>query len=115
MRGAVQIRGRDGSAAVVRLATTIERPPDVAATAEGCAVMATVEDEGEVRTVELHWLEPGGPRPTERTAVLLAEAAGYGGRLPNAASPTIWWVTAADARGNRARTGDQSLAPDSCP
>lgn len=118
LRASVQITGRDGSAAVVRLAASIEHPPDVAATATGCDVVAMVEDEGEVEAVALHWFEapatPGG-RPTERIVRLLPAAAGYAGRLPDASSPTTWWVAAADARGNTARTADQVLPPSSCP
>lgn len=118
LRASVQITGRDGSAAVVRLAVSIEHPPDVAATATGCDVVAMVEDEGEVEAVALHWFEapatPGG-RPTERIERLAPAAAGYAGRLPDAASPTTWWVAAADARGNTARTADQVLPPSSCP
>lgn len=118
LRASVQVTGRDGSAAVVRLAVSIEHPPDVAATATGCDVVAMVEDEGEVEAVALHWFEapdtPGG-RPTERIVRLSPAAAGYAGRLPDAASATTWWVAAADARGNSARTADQVLPPSSCP
>lgn len=118
LRSSVQITGHDGSAAVVRLAASIERPPDIAATATGCDVVAMVEDEGEVDAVALHWFEasatPGGP-PNERIVTLTPTAAGYTGRLPNVDTPTTWWVAAADARGNRARTSDQVLPPSSCP
>lgn len=118
LRGSVQITGRDGSATVVRLAATVEHPPDVAATATGCDVVAMVEDEGEVDSVALHWFEaagtPGG-RPSERIVRLAPGAAGYAGTLPDADGPTTWWVAAADARGNTARTADQVLPPASCP
>ena len=111
-RGAIRISGADGSAAVVRLATTVERPPEVAATATGCDISVTVEDEGEVRAVVLHWIEGAGP---ERVVELPAGDAGYTGRLANGSAPIAWWVTASDARGNVARTPDENVAPGTCP
>jgi hypothetical protein len=117
VRGSVQITGRDGSATVVRLAATIERPPDVAATAEGCDVQAVVEDEGEVRAVQLHWYDPPatpGARGDERIEPMAAGAAAYLAKLPGGAVPITWWVTATDARGNGARTADAVLPPLSC-
>lgn len=124
LRGAVQISGRDGSATTIRLEADVERPPDVAATVDACTVSAVVEDEGEVGPVELHWYEPtetavgraGSPqgRTTERIATLTEEPAGFRGRLPASPVPLTWWVTAADARGNRARTADAVLPPGAC-
>lgn len=111
-RGAVRISATDGSATVVRLSTTVERPPEVAATATGCDISVTVEDEGEVRAVELHWID--GPA-TERVVPLPAGEAAYTGRLANSAAPIVWWVTASDARGNLARTPDENVAADTCP
>jgi hypothetical protein len=111
-RGAVRISGTDGSAAVVRLATTVERPPEVAATATGCDISVTVEDEGEVRAVELHSVDGAAG---ERVVALPAGDAGYRGRLANSRSPVTWWVTASDARGNVARTPDENVLPDTCP
>ena len=118
LRGSVQITARDGSATVVRLTATVERPPDIAATNVGCAVEVMVEDEGEVTGVELHWFEPSatpGGRATERIESLQPTTAGYAGRLPNSPQPLTWWVSASDARANRARTADQVLPPSSCP
>ncbi len=117
VRASVQNSGRDGSATVVRATATIEHPPDVAATIEVCNVEATVEDEGEVEDVSLHWLEPASAaaaRPVERSARLLANAGGYGASLPASTAALTWWVTAEDARGNRARTPDAILMPGSC-
>jgi hypothetical protein len=124
LRGAVQISGQDGSATAVRLEAAVEHPPDVAATIDGCTVAAVVEDEGEVGAVELHWYEPtetsigraGSPqgRSTERIASLGATPAGFTGTLPSLPVPVTWWVVAADARGNRARTADEVLLPGSC-
>jgi hypothetical protein len=132
LRGAVQISGDDGSAAMVRIEADVEHPPDVAATLDGCTVAAVVEDEGEVASVELHWYEPvdagavgagtGSGRTTsaqgrveERIAAMTATTDGYSARLPSLPSSVPWWVVAADARGNRARTADQVLSPGSCP
>ncbi|HVF32518.1 MAG TPA: hypothetical protein VM933_05735 [Acidimicrobiales bacterium] len=112
-RGAVRISGTDGSAAVVRLSAAVERPPEVAATATGCDISVSVEDEGEVRAVELHWID--GPGAAEGVVELPASAAGHTGRLANSAAPIVWWVTASDARGNVARTPDENVAPDTCP
>lgn len=118
LRGSVQITGRDGSASVVLLTTRVERAPDVAVTTAGCTVEATVEDEGEIAGAQLHWFEPSatpGDRPAERIEAMQATSTGFTGRLPNAGRPLTWWVTAADARGNQARTADQVAPADACP
>ncbi len=107
VRGAVRITGAEGSVTLVRLMTTVERPPDVAATADGCAVTVTVEDEGQVRAVELH--EGASTTPLPPTS------GGYAGRLRNTPTPTFWWVTAVDARGNETRTPDRILPANTCP
>jgi hypothetical protein len=112
VRGAVRISGTDGSTTMVRLAATVERPPEVAAAAQGCDVTATVDDDGEVRAVELHWREAGG---AERVVALPSTDAVYAGRLPNGLAAMVWWVTASDARGNTARTPDENVAPNTCP
>lgn len=107
VRGAVRITGAEGSVTLIRLTTTVERPPDVAATADGCAVTVTVEDEGQIRTVELH--EGAATTPLPPTSD------GYAGRLRNSPTPMFWSVTAVDARGNKTRTPDRLLAPNACP
>ncbi len=112
LRGAVRISGNDGSATLVRLSATVERPPEVVATATGCDIAATVEDESEVRAVELHWVEGTA---SERIIPLPSGAAGYSGRLPNGRAAMVWWVTASDARGNTARTPSENLAAGTCP
>jgi hypothetical protein len=106
--GAVRVTGTDGSDAVVRLSTTVERPPQLAATAQGCHVVVTVEDDGAIDDVRLHWREPA-----ERATPLVAGDAGYAGDLPRGG--LTWWVTATDARGNQSRTPDANLPPDACP
>ncbi len=107
VRGAVRITGAEGSVTLIRLTTTVERPPDVAATADGCAVTVTVEDEGQIRTVELH--EGAATTPLPPTSD------GYAGRLRNLSIPTFWSVTAVDARGNKTRTPDRLLPANTCP
>jgi hypothetical protein len=77
-----------------------------------CDISVTVEDEGEVRAVELHWI---AGTSDERVVALSAGDAGFTGRLANSPTATTWWVTASDARGNVARTPDESVAPDTCP
>ena len=107
VRGAVRITGAEGSVTLVRLMATVERPPDVAATADGCAVTVTVEDEGQVSHVELHEGTSTTPLPPT--------SGGYAGRLRNTPTPTLWWVTAVDARGNETRTPDRLLPANTCP
>lgn len=115
-RGAVRISSADGSMTIVRLTATVERPPDVAASLTGCTVTASVEDEGQVRSVELHRVEvaPGG-RPNETTASMDPTTDGYVGRLPSSAASQSWWVVAVDARGNAARTPSGTRPPGDCP
>ncbi len=117
LRGSVQVSGRDGSASVVRVAASIDHPPDVAAATSGCVVTAIVEDESEVAGVALHWLHPP-PIPrgqsAEHTDAMGVTTAGYVGNLPAELGPLTWWVSAADARGNRSRTTNETLDPASC-
>jgi hypothetical protein len=110
VRGAVRVTSHDGSVAIVRLVATVERPPDLAAAADGCDVTATVEDEGEVRSVELRWLE----RSTTRIEPMVLDAAQWRARLPAVTTATRWWVTAVDARGNVARTTDVVSPAGAC-
>jgi hypothetical protein len=108
-KGAVRVTATDGSTTVVRLSTTVERPPVLAAAAQGCHVVATVEDDGEIGAVRLRWRDGS----TDRSLPLVAGDSGYAGDLPRGG--LTWWVTAADARGNQARTPDANLPPDACP
>ncbi|HEX7165397.1 MAG TPA: hypothetical protein VF230_00315 [Acidimicrobiales bacterium] len=116
VRAAVTFESADGSIAVVRVETTVSRNPDVAASAEGCAVTATVQDDNELAAVALHWFERVGTERVERQA-LMAEAAAEGafaGSLPPTAASQEWWVTATDALGNTGRTPAQTLAAATC-
>jgi hypothetical protein len=104
LQAAVTVTSDDGSAAATLYEATVERAPDLAASAEGCAVTAMVEDGSGVGAVALHWSEPAGVHDTQLTA----GPSGYAGHLP-AGQPLRWWVTAADTRGNQARTPDAQL------
>lgn len=116
VRGSLRVSGGDGSAAVIRVTTSVEHPPDVAATANGCDVAATVEDESDVQTVELHVLPVRHPAGAAGVTLAMSPAGdGFGGHLPNAAEATIWWVKAVDARGNAGRTAEATLGPNTCP
>ena len=100
------VSGDDGSTVLVHLRGSVEHPPTVAATADGCTVTAQVEDESEIGSVELRWSpgvdgESGRPMP--------AVASGYRATLPPTAA--TWWVTAVDGRGNRARSPEQPVGP----
>ena len=112
VRAVVRISSSDGSATVVRVVATVEHPPDLAASARGCDVSATVEDEAEVPSVDLHWQMADGP---EVSAAMHRQADGFSGRLPHTPESLTWWVSAADARGNRSRTPAMSLPAASCP
>ncbi len=111
VRAVIRISGTDGSATVVRLSGTVERPPDVAALVRGCDVVATVEDEAEVAAATLHWTTADGAEvsvPMQRTLD------GFAAGLPTAGEHLSWWVSAADARGNRSRTASTPVPPGSC-
>lgn len=117
LRGVVRIAAVDGSVSVVRLASTIERPPDVAASVEGCVVFASVEDEGQIRAVELHRAtatERTGAGPGDVSA-MDATSGGYTARIQSGEVPMAWWVTAIDARGNVSRTPESPLPVGACP
>lgn len=103
----------DGSTVSMAGSGTIERAPDVAAHRDGCEVMATAEDEGRVAAVVLHWrVGAGGAEQTDDMGPAASNGSGYHGALPPTA--TLWWVTAADARGNISHTPDEAIAPPAC-
>jgi hypothetical protein len=104
LRATVTVTGDDGSAAATVLETNVERAPDLAASADGCAVTAMVEDNSGIAAVSLHWNDRAGSHDLPMSAA----AAGYAGTLPSGA-PLTWWVSAADSRGNDARTPDAQL------
>jgi hypothetical protein len=106
LRTDLAVSGDDGSTVLVRLRGSVEHPPTVAATADGCTVTAQVQDESEIASVELRWSpavdgESGRPMP--------AFAGGYRATVPPSAA--TWWVTAVDGRGNRARSPERPVTP----
>lgn len=108
VRASLKVSGDDGSAAAAALAGTVERPPDLGASADGCRVTATAEDEGDV-VVTLHWRSDDA----ERSTVMVRDDKGDVADLPMRAGPLTWWVSAVDGRGNQARTPDVAL-PAGC-
>ncbi|MGI8683897.1 MAG: hypothetical protein ACR2MO_02135 [Acidimicrobiales bacterium] len=106
VRASVRVTGDDGSATMAAVAGTVEHPPDLGATADGCRVTADVEDEGDV-ILTLHWRVIG----TEATSSMStpADAKSFAS-LPPAVAPLTWWVSALDGRGNQARTPDVVVA-----
>ena len=108
VRATVRVEGDDGSATASVLEGTVERPPDLGASAAGCRITAVVEDEGDV-VLTLHWRGPDG----EHTTVMAVEVNGLVADLPQGQAPLTWWVRAVDGRDNQARTPDNPL-PGGC-
>ena len=104
LRSLITVAGDDGSAAAAVYTTTIERPPDVAAVADGCVVTATVEDTSGVGAVTLHWIDVKGAHDAPMTA----SADRYSASLPP--GPVTWSVAATDARGNLSRSPETKSA-----
>jgi hypothetical protein len=97
------ITGDDGSAAALRVEATVNHPPQVGATVDGCTVTATADDDDGIASVRLHWTDPSG----EQAIDLLKGPTGYSAALPQRPTPITWWVVAADTKGNQARTSNQ--------
>lgn len=104
VRASLKVSGDDGSAVAATLSGTVERPPDLGASADGCRVTAAAEDEGNV-VVALHWRGDGA----ERTTIMARADNGAVADLPGRPGPLTWWVSAVDGRGNQARTPDVVL------
>ena len=109
LRSTVTAIGDDGSATGAVVETTVEHPPTLAASIEGCSVTATAEDQGSVTSVLLHWHEAGA-RPADERSVAMVPG-GPPGSFTGAvaATSTSWWVTAVDDRGNRALTQEEPV------
>jgi hypothetical protein len=104
IRTVVRVEGDDGSAAAVALTGTVEHPPDLGASADGCRVSAVVEDEAEV-ALTLHARDAAGAE--SRLPMSLADMEATADLPPGRA--LTWWVSAVDGRGNQARTPDVAL------
>jgi BACON domain-containing protein len=99
VRATVTVSADDGSAAATTYATTVERPPDVAASVDACTVSATADDESGITGVDLHWSAAGAEHATSMTPT----PQGFTAELPES-TPLTWWVQARDSRGNTAKT-----------
>ena len=108
IRTTLRVEGDDGSAAATTLTGTVEHPPDLGASAQGCRVSAVVEDEAEV-ALTLHTRDTAGAET--RVAMTLTEMEAVADLPPG--RPLTWWVSAIDGRGNQARTPDVAL-PAGC-
>jgi hypothetical protein len=112
VRAEIRVSAGDGSTAASEMVGDLERPPDVSASATGCTVTADAEDASDVTAVVLHWRV--GATGLELTRAMAESDQGYVAPLPGGPDPLTWWVTAADGRGNEARTPDATLAPSTC-
>ena len=112
MKGAVTHHRHRRVGRPAQLSTArVERPPEIAATAQGCHVSVTVEDDGEIDDVRLHWRD-GGDRVTARWC---RDGEIYAGDLPAAdgARPGASGATD-DARQRRPRPETRDLPPGAC-
>lgn len=100
----ITVTGDDGSATAAVYRTNVERPPDLAASSDGCAVNATADDTSGVGGVDLHWKDTAG----SHNAAFTLDGAVYRASLPES-DPLTWWATATDTRGNVATTAPTPL------
>jgi hypothetical protein len=103
LRATVTVSGDDGSAAAAVYETTIERPPDLATTTEGCVVRAAVEDASGIDSVFVRWTDGAS-----ESRVTMTGPSPYTATLP-AAKPLRWRVIAKDTRGNQSRSPENPL------
>lgn len=103
----VTFSGGDGSSAALQFTALVERPPDIDASADECAVTAAIEDEADIAAVRLHWRTEA----EDASALMLERAEAWTASLPSQDAPATWWVTATDARGNAAATAPVRLPP----
>ena len=103
------VTGNDGSAAGAVVETTVEHPPTIAATIDGCRVSADAEDEGAVASMLVHWRT--GPAASQERSVSMTNGPRAGTYVGDVAPGSrSWWVTAVDDRGNRAITPEQPVS-----
>jgi hypothetical protein len=91
------------------VAWTFEHAPDLDATAQACAIDVHVVEEGQLASLVLHWRDT-----EEHTADIAQSPDGYHAQLAPEGEPIVWWVTAADDRGNTAQTPDRIIQPGAC-
>src|SRR5262249_31986751 len=114
LRIPVTVQGDDGSTAGALVEASVEHPPTVAASISGCSVQATAVDEGDIRSVFLHWRTQASAADHVLQMVAAGPPDTYFGTLPAGDNPTSWWVTAVDGRGNRGQTTEVGVAPKTC-
>ena len=113
----VSITGDDGSATATKLLTTIEHPPVITASVDGCRVTASADDEGTVASVLLLWTPVTGGigLGAQRSVTMTAQGKGtYVASFPAGAGPLRWEVEATDARGNAASTAERTRPATAC-
>lgn len=109
VRSSLTITTSAGGAMTHEIAWTLERAPDLDATAQGCAVDVHVVEEGDLASFVLHWHDG-----VEHSVDITNGADGYQAQLTPEGRPITFWVTAVDARGNQSRTADQVIEPGAC-
>jgi hypothetical protein len=108
-RATVTVSTGSGASAAQEVRFTVERAPDLDATANGCTVAVNVVEEGKLTSLVLHW------RDTADHEVDLTEGPnGFQAALAPNGVPVTYWVTAVDDRGNQARTADQTIPANAC-
>jgi hypothetical protein len=108
-RATLTVTTSAGGAMTHEIAWTLEHPPDLDATAQGCAVDVHVVEEGDLASLVLHWRDT-----TEHAVDITSGPDGYKAQLAPGGQPITYWVTAVDARGNQSRTADQVIEANAC-
>jgi len=112
LQGSVTFTGNDGSTAVVKVRSSVARPPDIAVRQSACEVVATVEDESDLSSVVLHQRVGSAD---QRTVMRAGSVEGeWVASLVSRPEQIVWWVSARDALGNEGRTADQRTAAADC-
>jgi len=108
-RATVTVTTVSGATTTRELVWHIDHAPDLAASANGCSVSVNVVEEGDLTSLVLHWLDT-----IEHQLDITHRPDGYEAMLEPEGHPITYWVTATDARGNVARTADQTIPADAC-
>lgn len=108
-RTIVTVTTASGATTTQELNWHVEHPPDLAASADGCTVNVNVVEESNLASLVLHWRDT-----TEHQVDITHNADGYSATLTPEGQPITYWVTATDARGNAARTTDQTIPANAC-
>ena len=109
VRAKLTVTASDGSTAVTELTWTVEREPEIAASATGCDIKVSVVEDGELTALVLHWRDT-----VDHEAPITEGPEGYTTMLAPSTVPVTWWITATDARGNSARSPQSVIPPGTC-